>query len=693
MAFSGALSLMDDALNDYLSPSQSCVRAVTSTNAPTVEESTTEQSGGASIEIDTPEGVISSTVSAPSKEIAAPAALSLEDCLACSGCVTSSESILIGLQGVEELRKAVANKGLTEGPTHLVASISPQSLASLSARYRISPKKVLERVDEYLKTRLNFDVVMDTTFARHISLEEQAREYLERKQQSKIGDDGPSLPMLASACPGWICYAEKTHGELLPLISRTRSPQQIAGLLAKRYIIESQSDESPRVYHTTIMPCYDKKLEASRQDFFDDVLNARDVDLVITTGEIDDMMRADDFDLTEGDRMEEDIHLPLTPPQSDQGDQQISRQIPSLLQQQGSSSGSYLFDLIRRTWIDHLSQMDIEEGNQQHLPSLSVRTVRSADYTEYVLRTSAKQGSEILFKGAQCYGFRNLQNLVRKVQKQTGIKSKKSSAARVGGEGGLLLAGRRGGRGAGRGSMVRRGARGGVQGEGRVISQEEEEEDRIYDFVEVMACPGGCVNGGGQIRPPGKVADTTTSSLTTRTIIADVTESIVEGVSKSNIVENKLKTSLDPEGFSEGWMTPAASSIGDDVEMLGVQQEEEIEEPEMTGWKGTTKEWVKQVEKMYWQQGKGVDGGVTSVHHGQALGWPKERITKEIQSTLVKIIDQTRGQSSSHIDSLAKMVVKEMSQSRGRVEDRRTLLRTQYRAIQDDAVSGLAVQW
>lgn len=34
------------------------------------------------------------------------------------------------------------------------------------------------------------------------------------------------LPVLASACPGWICYAEKTHGEYaLPYISTVKSPQ------------------------------------------------------------------------------------------------------------------------------------------------------------------------------------------------------------------------------------------------------------------------------------------------------------------------------------------------------------------------------------------------------------------------------------------------------------------------------------
>lgn len=41
-----------------------------------------------------------------------------------------------------------------------------------------------------------------------------------------------------------------------------------------------------RVYHLAIMPCYDKKLEASRDDFLDDILHTRDVDCVLTSGEL-----------------------------------------------------------------------------------------------------------------------------------------------------------------------------------------------------------------------------------------------------------------------------------------------------------------------------------------------------------------------------------------------------------------------
>ena len=41
---------------------------------------------------------------------------------------------------------------------------------------------------------------------------------------------GPVLPMLASACPGWVCYAEKTQGAwVLPHISSAKSPQAVQG--------------------------------------------------------------------------------------------------------------------------------------------------------------------------------------------------------------------------------------------------------------------------------------------------------------------------------------------------------------------------------------------------------------------------------------------------------------------------------
>lgn len=82
-------------------------------------------------------------------------------------------------------------------------------------------------------------------------------------------------------CAGWVCYAEKTHGNfILPYISTTKSPQQIMGSLIKDWVSKNLSGRS--IYHVTVMPCYDKKLEAAREDFFNQEIQSRDVDCVIT---------------------------------------------------------------------------------------------------------------------------------------------------------------------------------------------------------------------------------------------------------------------------------------------------------------------------------------------------------------------------------------------------------------------------
>lgn len=84
--------------------------------------------------------------------------------------------------------------------------------------------------------------------------------------------------MVRATFLGWVCYAEKTHGSyILPYISSTKSPQQIMGSLIKQWVGLNKS-----IYHVTVMPCYDKKLEAARDDFRHEESNTRDVDCVIT---------------------------------------------------------------------------------------------------------------------------------------------------------------------------------------------------------------------------------------------------------------------------------------------------------------------------------------------------------------------------------------------------------------------------
>jgi len=83
---------------------------------------------------------------------------------------------------------------------------------------------------------------------------------------------------------GWVCYAEKTHGNfILPYISRVKSPQQIMGSFIKDYVSKLKNKPRTDIYHLTVMPCFDKKLEASRDQFFDVDSQTKDVDCVVTS--------------------------------------------------------------------------------------------------------------------------------------------------------------------------------------------------------------------------------------------------------------------------------------------------------------------------------------------------------------------------------------------------------------------------
>lgn len=202
-------------------------------------------------------------------------------------------------------------------------------------------------------------------------------------------------------------------------------------------------------YHVTVMPCYDKKLEASRQDFYNDVLSTRDVDCVLTTAELEILMRDKGWDIT--------VPVAAEAERGNTGDDRF----PELIQHPGSSSGSYLQTLI-----------DVVSSSAQS-PSVSTRTIRTSDYEEYTVVDEAD--GKVLFRGAKCYGFRNLQNIVRKVGRDAGVSVGRGAAGRMTARGRRTI-----------GTAARKGA--------------TAEESRSYDYVEVMACPAGCVNGGGQLR-------------------------------------------------------------------------------------------------------------------------------------------------------------------------------------------------
>lgn len=148
--------------------------------------------------------------------------------------MTTAESILVELQSHKELlavlvaNRAARAEGALDRVQTVVVTVAPQSRASFAAKYGLTPLQVARRITSFLKG-LGVDYVFDAAFGGDLALLEAQAEFVRR-----FRTDPDHLPMLASACPGWVCYAEKTQGAyILPYISTTKSPQQIMGTLVK----------------------------------------------------------------------------------------------------------------------------------------------------------------------------------------------------------------------------------------------------------------------------------------------------------------------------------------------------------------------------------------------------------------------------------------------------------------------------
>ncbi|KAK3917039.1 putative cytosolic Fe-S cluster assembly factor [Frankliniella fusca] len=417
--FSGVLQLTD--LDDFITPSQECIKPVVVEKIKSVT--------GSKIKIQDDGSYVAVTEGGQAQKLQR-VDISLNDCLACSGCITSAESVLITQQSQEEMLKVFqANKELKEAGKDsesklIVISVAVQPVLSLAAHYQLEPQDAFSRLSGYFKS-VGADLVLDMTLSEDLSLLECENEFIERFR-SKCEGSKLHLPMFTSSCPGWVCYAEKTHGSfILPYISTTKSPQQIQGTLVKQFLSSIQGRHPGHIYHVSVEPCYDKKLEASRSDFYSQEEDAKDVDCVITSVELEQMFKSQGKHLS--DFPAADIDFPWTEGLS------CSEQIPykgTLVGHRGTGSGGY---------ADHVMASAAQELFEESGAELKFKVLRNPDMREAIL----EKGDKVVLRFAIANGFRNIQNLMQKLK---------------------------------RGKCA-------------------------YDFVEIMACPSGCLNGGAQIRP------------------------------------------------------------------------------------------------------------------------------------------------------------------------------------------------
>ena len=87
------------------------------------------------------------------------------------------------------------------------------------------------------------------------------------------------------------------------LILANKLEHELMALNSQKYYSEKYGVPRDSIYHATVMPCFDKKLEASRPDFT--VEGDRDTNCVLTSIEVEKMI-GDSFSTDEEDDEEEE---------------------------------------------------------------------------------------------------------------------------------------------------------------------------------------------------------------------------------------------------------------------------------------------------------------------------------------------------------------------------------------------------
>lgn len=107
------------------------------------------------------------------------AKVSLQDCLACSGCVTSAETVLIQKHSTDQFLK------LFDRENFVVVAVSPQSIASLSLFYHQPSEVTTFRKLQTLFTQLGASLCIDLSLFNLLTLQLAYEEFKDRFTKSK----------------------------------------------------------------------------------------------------------------------------------------------------------------------------------------------------------------------------------------------------------------------------------------------------------------------------------------------------------------------------------------------------------------------------------------------------------------------------------------------------------------------------
>ena len=325
------------------------------------------------------------------------------DCVFCGQCINACPVAALREKNyVEKVWEAI------EDPEKFViVQTAPAVRASLGEEFGLPVgTPVTGKMVTALK-RMGFDKVFDTNFTADLTILEEGTELLGRVT------GGGTLPMITSCSPGWIRFCEINYPDFLDNLSTCKSPQQMLGALVKTYYAEKFNIDPKNIVSVSVMPCISKKTEATRPEMGRDGI--QDIDIVLTTRELGDMIKQARLDFLSFEDGEPDSIL---------GDYSGAAVIF------GNTGG--VMEAALRTVADILTG--------ENLQAIEYADVRGLEGIKETSVTLPVGGVPTEIKVAVAHGTANAAKLL---------------------------------------DSIRAG-------------------EKFFHFIEVMACPGGCVHGGGQ---------------------------------------------------------------------------------------------------------------------------------------------------------------------------------------------------
>lgn len=206
------------------------------------------------------------------------------DCTLCGQCITHCPvGALHAYDETDKFFEAVADKKKT-----VVVQIAPAVRAAWGESLGLSREKAtVERLVAALR-KMGVDYIFDTSYTADLTIMEEGTEFLHRLTHK----DESAMPMFTSCCPGWVRFLKGQYPDMVDNLSTAKSPQQMFGAVVKSYLPKVMGIDPESIVSVSIMPCTAKKGE-SKLEPMSDAGFGQDVDIVLTTREVDRMIKSE----------------------------------------------------------------------------------------------------------------------------------------------------------------------------------------------------------------------------------------------------------------------------------------------------------------------------------------------------------------------------------------------------------------